>query len=64
MKSVASPQVLIKTPSPKSSAKPPAFERTQRTFKCQESYASLDNLKTPGQTPFQRPDMPRPKCCP
>lgn len=64
MRSEASPQVLFKTPTPIRSAKPPACKRTQRTFKCQESSASLDNLRPPTQTPFQKPDTPRPKSCP
>lgn len=61
MRSAASSQVLFKTPSPERSTEHPAFKRT---FKCQETYASLDNLKTPGQTPFQRPDTLRPKSSP
>lgn len=64
MRSEASSQVLFQTPSPGRSVKPTAFKRTQKTFKCQESYTSLDNLKTPAKIPFQRPGTLRPKCCP
>lgn len=61
MRSEASSQVLFQTPSPGRSVKPTAFTRTQKTFKCQESYTSL---KTPAKIPFQRPGTLRPKCCP
>lgn len=60
MRSEALPRVLFKTPLPKRSATTPAFKRT---FKCQESNASLDNLKTLAQISFQRPGTPRPKSC-
>lgn len=50
MRSEASLQLLFQTTSPGRSAKPPAFKRTQKTFKCQQSYARLDNPETTVET--------------